>query len=442
MASWLRLASVRARTSLAATAVVLVALTAGSLLLVWFQYEALHESVEDAVELRADEVAEQVEATGAPEQPVIDPNNLEEDDDGLLVRVTTQGGNEIVYATDRFPPQVDDPQDGSYIVATEDAEYEGVRYVVTVASSSEEAAESANVLIPLLVLGVPILGLVVGFTTWWLTGRALRPVERIRAEVSEIGEEELGRRVPVPGSRDEVHRLAVTMNDMLDRLESSQHRQRRFVSDASHELRTPLAVLRQTGEVARAHPDALPADELADTVLEESARMQRLVEQLLVLARSDEGRLLAERRDVDLDDLLLAEAGRARAAGLAVDTTGVGAGRVLGDAGALAQVVRNLVDNAMRHATGRVRLSLAPEAGTAVLTVEDDGPGVPAEERERVFERFVRLDEARASQDGGSGLGLAIVREIARQHGGDAALDGSDLGGARVTVRLPSDTGG
>ena len=440
MASWLRLASVRARTSLAATAVVLLALAAGSVLLVWFQYEALRESAEDTVEQRAEEVARRVEA-GGPSAELLPDDGEDSDDDDLIIRVATKDGRVLVPSSGRVPSDIDLVEEGlsdGYAVAKEDAEFEGVEYVVTVAASLEDAAESANVLVPPLVLGVPILGLVVGATTWWLTGRALQPVERIRAEVSEIGEEALDRRVPVPGSRDEVHLLAVTMNEMLGRLESSQHRQRRFVSDASHELRTPLAVLRQTGEVARQYPHAMGSEELADTVLEESARMQRLVEQLLVLARSDEGRLLAERRDVDLDDLVLAEAGRARAAGLAVDTTGVGPGRVLGDAGALAQVVRNLVDNALRHAAGQVRLTLTSEAGAVVLAVEDDGPGVPAEERERVFERFVRLDEARASHDGGSGLGLAIVREIARQHGGDATIDASDLGGARVVVRLPA----
>ena len=418
-----RLGSVRVRTTLAAVAVVLVALVAGSVLLVVLQRDALRDSAESNAEQRAEQLAQQVESSGVPARlGEVDDDGPDED---VLLQVASVDGEVLVTSGERLP--VDDgAQVDGYAVGVEDTD----EYLVTVAVSLEDAEESTAALVPLLLVGVPLLVLVVGATTWLLTGRALRPVERIRAEVAGIGEQALDRRVPVPESGDEVHRLAVTMNEMLGRLESSQHRQRRFVSDASHELRTPLAVLRQTGEVARSHPDALPPDELADTVLEESARMQRLVEQLLVLARSDEGRLLAERRDVDLDDLLLAEAGRARAAGLAVDTTGVGPGRVLGDAGALAQVVRNLVDNAMRHATGQGRLTLTSEAGAVVLAVEDDGPGVPTAERERVFERFVRLDEARASHDGGSGLGLAIVREIARQHGGDATIDDSDLGGA------------
>jgi len=229
----------------------------------------------------------------------------------------------------------------------------------------------------------------------------------------------------------------VTMNEMLDRLEASQQRQRRFVSDASHELRTPLAVLRQTGEVARAHPGALPPDEVADAVLEESARMQRLVEQLLLLTRADEGAVARHPRDVDVDDLVLAETRRLRDRGLEIDVSQVHHARVRGDEPALGQVVRNLVDNAARHAQSVVAVSVEERADTVEVAVEDDGPGVPEDQRARVFERFVRLDEARARDDGGSGLGLAIVEEIVRAHGGSVALSSSSLGGARFVVRLP-----
>ena len=424
-----RLASVRVRTTLAAMAVVLVALVAGSVLLVVLQREALRDSAETSAEQRAEDLAQQVETSGVPERlGEVDDDGPDED---VLLQVADADGEVLVTSGRQLPTEDDGEVDG-YATGVEDTD----DYVVTVAVSLEDAEESTAALVPLLLVGVPLLVLVVGATTWLVVTRALRPVERIRAEVAAIGEQALDRRVPVPDSHDEVHRLAVTMNDMLGRLEASQLRQRRFVSDASHELRTPLAVLRQTGEVSRAHPGAMPPDELAETVVAESERMQRLVEQLLVLARSDEGRLVTDRRDVDLDDLLLAEADRARGAGLAVDTAGVAAGRVHGDAGALAQVVRNLVDNAMRHATGRVRLALTEGDGLVTLTVEDDGAGVPPSERERVFERFVRLDEARTADDGGTGLGLAIVREIARLHGGEAVVDGSDLGGARFAVRL------
>jgi signal transduction histidine kinase len=177
-------------------------------------------------------------------------------------------------------------------------------------------------------------------------------------------------------------------------------------------------------------------------VLEESARMQRLVEQLLLLTRADEGAVARAPRAVDLDDLALTEARRVGRTGVRVDTSAVRAGRVLGDPTALGQVVRNLVDNAARHARSGVSVAVAEEAGRdgstdVVLVVDDDGPGVPPEQRERVFERFVRLDEARARDAGGSGLGLAIVKEIAGAHGGSVVAEASPSGGARFVVRLP-----
>ena len=227
------------------------------------------------------------------------------------------------------------------------------------------------------------------------------------------------------------------MNAMLSRLESSRRRQQRFVSDSSHELRSPLASLRQSAEVARAHPDAMPEGELADVVFEETVRMQRLVDQMLLLTRTDEGEIGDRRREVDLDDLARTEAARLRN-GLVIDTSRVGDGRVLGDELALGQVVRNLLDNAARHAQSRVEVAVHRNGTRVVLTVDDDGAGIPDDQRERVFERFVRLDEARARDDGGSGLGLAIVREITRAHGGEAAVGGSGLGGARFTVDLPA----
>jgi signal transduction histidine kinase len=268
--------------------------------------------------------------------------------------------------------------------------------------------------------------------------RALAPVERIRREVEQITGQRLDSRVHEPPSRDEIHRLALTMNQMLGRIQHSADQQQQFVADASHELRSPLASIRQTAEVARAHPGALPEGELAEAVLEESLRMQRLVEQLLLLTRADEGQVLRSPRDVDLDDLVLTEARRVAQAGLTVDSSGVHAGRVRGDETSLAQVVRNLVDNAARHARSQVALALHEVGDQVELVVEDDGVGVPEEERERVFERFVRLDDARAGDTGGSGLGLAIVAEIVRVHGGSLSVSESASGGARFVVRLPA----
>ena len=325
---------------------------------------------------------------------------------------------------------------------TEDATAGGQEYEIAVAVSLEEVADSTAALVTPLLVGLPLVLLLVGGTTWVVASRALAPVERIRREVEQITGDRLDRRVPEPPSRDEIHRMAQTMNQMLERLEDSRDRQQQFVADASHELRSPLASIRQTAEVARAHPGALPEGELAETVLEESARMQRLVEQLLVLTRVDEGVVTRAHHDVDLDDLALAEARRVVRSGLDVDTSGVGAGRLRGDQTSLAQVVRNLVDNAARHADEAIAVAVRAVGDGVELVVEDDGPGIPEEQRRRVFERFVRLDEARARDAGGSGLGLAIVQEIVAAHGGTVAVSSSGLGGARLVVRLPARASG
>ncbi len=353
------------------------------------------------------------------------------DSSGTVVRSSQPLAQPLprVDSEDAHLPGADD----DYFVVTEDAG----EYDVTVAVSLEEVDDSIDALLPPLLVGLPLLLLLVGGTTWMVATRALAPVERIRSEVEQITGDQLERRVPEPPSRDEIYRLATTMNQMLARLEGSSDRQRQFVADASHELRSPLSSMRQTAEVAKAHPGALPEGELAEAVLEEGARMQRLVEQLLLLTRADEGAVARNPRDVDVDDLVLGETRRLRGRGLELDVSRVHHARVRGDEPALGQVVRNLVDNAARHAHSVVAVSVEERADTVEVAVEDDGPGVPEDQRARVFERFVRLDEARARDDGGSGLGLAIVEEIVRAHGGSVALSSSSLGGARFVVRLP-----
>jgi signal transduction histidine kinase len=231
------------------------------------------------------------------------------------------------------------------------------------------------------------------------------------------------------------------MNRMLARLEEARNSQRRFVSDASHELRSPITTIRQHAEVALAHPDRMTAEELAEVVLAEQLRMQRLVEDMLLLARADE-HIAPSRAPVDLDDLAFEEARRLRSTtSLLVDTSAVGAARVHGDLDALRRVVRNLGENAARHATGRIDIAVADRGSDVVLTVDDDGPGIPESERNRVLQRFVRLDEARSRDDGGSGLGLSIVDEVTRAHGGSVSIAQSRLGGARIEVTLPDGNG-
>ena len=233
------------------------------------------------------------------------------------------------------------------------------------------------------------------------------------------------------------------MNRMLGRLEQAQARQRRLVSDASHELRSPVATIRQHAEVALAHPGRTTTTELAATVLAEDLRLQRLAEDLLLLTQADEHTLAMRRRPVDLDDLVLEEARRLRstAEGPRISTAGVSAARLEADAQGMRRVLRNLGDNAARYARSEIAFDLAAgDDGRIVLGVEDDGPGVPAADRERVFERFVRLDDARsrpAGHGGGSGLGLAIVAELVAAHGGTATVFQGALGGARFEITLP-----
>ncbi|WP_166389165.1 ATP-binding protein [Nocardioides ochotonae] len=448
-------ASVRVRTTTAAVLVVAVVLALGAAVLVLLVRDSLREGLENSAEQRAADLVTQIETSGLPASGTADedPEDTEDPDepDELVWQVLAPDGTVASssqplarplpsQSTDRAElPGADQP----YVVVTEDAEVGDREYVVSVAASLEDVDDSTAALLPPLLVGVPLVLLLVGGTTWAVATRALAPVERIREEVEQITGDRLDRRVPEPPSRDEIHRLARTMNQMLERLESSRERQQRFVADASHELRSPLASIRQTAEVAQAHPGALPEGELAEAVLEESGRMQRLVEQLLVLTRAGEAAGAHASYDVDLDDIALAEARRVRRGGLQVDTSGIGPGRVRGDGVALGQVVRNLVDNAVRHAETTVRLAVRERAEDGrdpdvELVVEDDGPGIPEAERERVFDRFVRLDEARARDAGGSGLGLAIVREIVTAHGGTVAITSSPAGGARVVVRLPA----
>ncbi|MFJ6216894.1 sensor histidine kinase [Streptomyces sp. NPDC092296] len=281
-----------------------------------------------------------------------------------------------------------------------------------------------------------------------VTGRALRPVERIREGMAEVSASELHRRVPVPPDGDEITRLALTTNQTLDRLEEAVARQQRFVADASHELRSPVANLRTGLEVALAHPSRTHWPEVARDALANTERLHRLIDDLLVLARLDATAPAPDAADVkltavDLAAVDLAAVVRAECAGRGgpgarLRLSGGEPVPVAGDRGQLRRLVRNLLDNAERHARSEIRVAVSADgAGRARLVVADDGPGIPAAERQRVFERFTRLDDARARDDGGSGLGLAIVREIAVRHGGTVEADAAEGGGARLTVLLP-----
>jgi signal transduction histidine kinase len=447
--------SVRVRTTMAAVAVVGVAMVVGAVVMVVVLRSTLTREVRAAARLRAEDVAA-VLAVGAGSGAAGRGTLAVDDADELLIQVL-DGGGRVVAASPNVegrPPvarlgpgasaEVEIPaggpieESGEFLAVATGADTPQGQRTVLVARSTEAVGEAVAAVSGLLAVGLPLLLAVVGVTTWVVVGRALAPVEAMRAEVDEISAAALHRRVPDPPADDEIGRLARTMNRMLGRLEEAQARQRRLVADASHELRSPVAAIRQHAEVALVHPGRTTTAELASTVLAEDLRLQRLTEDLLLLTRADEQSLALRRRPVDLDDLVFEEAKRLRdATGLRVDTTAVSAGRVAGDADGLRRVLRNLGDNASRHARERLALSVAERDTTVVLAVDDDGPGIPEADRDRVFERFVRLDGARARDDGGSGLGLAIVAELVAAHAGTVVAAASPLGGARVEVTLP-----
>ena len=288
-----------------------------------------------------------------------------------------------------------------------------------------------------LLLGMPLILLISTAAVWLVVGRALGPVGRIRHAVTDITSADLSRRVPDPGTHDEIGRLARTMNAMLTRLEDSAHRQRRFVADASHELRSPLAAIRTTLEVGLAHPDRAPWPVIADRAARQAVRLEELIQQLLLLARSDERLLAADQQPADIGRLLADISAGTATGRVEVRLRVTGNPVVPGNPEHLSRLLRNVVDNAVRHADSSVLFTAAAEGASVRVEISDDGPGIPAGERERVFDRFVRLDSSRDRSTGTSGLGLAIAREIALAHRGEITITHNPGGGARVVIRLP-----
>jgi signal transduction histidine kinase len=330
----------------------------------------------------------------------------------------------------------------------------GGRYVVYAAAVLQDSGQPVvDRVRQQLLIGVPLVVLLVAVVAWFAVRGSLRPVAAITAKVGEINATDLRERVPVPRTGDELTELATTMNDMLRRVAESVDRQHQFVADASHELRTPLTSMRTQLEVLFAHPDRIDWRHATDNVALDVERMQQLVADLLLLARLEAQPPV--RDQVDLADLAAtAVRDRSGQPGIAVTTGELAPLTVAGSRAQLARLVGNLVDNATRHARTAVTVSVAvsgsqqiftargavytsTSAGPhAVLVVADDGPGIPMADRQRVFDRFVRLDEDRSLDSGGTGLGLAIVRDIAAAHGGIVTV--ADNGpGARFVVTLP-----
>ncbi|MFF5936733.1 sensor histidine kinase [Streptomyces sp. NPDC012508] len=459
--------SVRARATLGATAVVAVALVAAGIAVLL----SLRGNLTSQADGEADGVARDVAgriAAGTP-YPVLDLPDGEDnpvqvvDRDGRVLAVseglTAISGTGVPGVTPEASPgtgrdaddDADDPEpgeigdvtwhgQGSATVDGESGDYRFTRVEVTdrrdetvlvfAGASLGAQRDAVGTAATAMLAGLPLLLGVVAGVTWLVTRRALRPVESIRREMAEItASQDLSRRVPEPATHDEVARLARTTNETLTALESSVERQRRFVADASHELRSPLASLRTQLEVGAAHPELLDVP----GAVEDTVRLQNLAADLLLLARLDAGERLAG-APVDLAALAAEEARGRRGVTVAV-TESV---EVAGSRGQLGRVLANLLDNAQRHARAEVTVTVRREGDRAVLEVADDGPGVPEADRERIFERFVRLDDARGRDEGGAGLGLAIARDVAVRHGGTLAVREAPAGGALFELRLPA----
>ncbi|WP_285787675.1 ATP-binding protein [Micromonospora sp. NBRC 101691] len=328
---------------------------------------------------------------------------------------------------------------------------------VLVGKSMADVNQGAKVVRFVLLVGIPLLVVILGGVTWRVVGATLRPVEALRSGAEEITGRANGGRLPVPASQDEIHRLAVTLNDMLARLEAARARQRAFLADAAHELRSPLTNMRTELEVAGRLGERTDWPVVARDLLADTERLSRLVDDLLLLARLDEaghagagsvgavagadtpGRAVRGRRatgPVELTELVRAVAARFPSPPVRV-LPASGPQWTVGDPDELHRVVTNLIDNAVRHCRSTVVIEVTALADAHLVTVTDDGPGIPAADRERVFDRFTRLDDARDRDAGGAGLGLAIVRELVRLHDGTVRL--SDAGpGLRVAVCLPA----
>ncbi|WP_404951860.1 ATP-binding protein [Streptomyces sp. ARC12] len=477
--------SVRARAAIGATLVVAVALVAAGLAVLLVLRANLIDQADLQAEVAAREVAGQL-ATGTP----YDELELNDEEDHP-VQVTDEEGRAVVVSKDlraitgtgtsgvtpapsasagaspspgdgddddadddddgsrpgRGEVSSDDPDfsDGTATVDGTTADYrfaaveattpDGVTLTVHAGAPLAAEQEAVNTVRGAMLTGLPLLLVVVAGVTWLVTRRALRPVEGIRREMAAItASEDLARRVPEPGSRDEIAALARTTNETLTVLEASVERQRRFVADASHELRSPIASLRTQLEVAEAHPELLDLPgAVADTV-----RLQVLAADLLLLARLDAGEKPGS-ATVELGALVREEVSQRTGDRIAVsvEVPQGGAFEVNGSRGQLSRVIGNLLDNAQRHAEGSVAVSVAADGRGVRVEVRDDGAGVPEDERERIFERFVRLDDARSRDDGGAGLGLAIARDVASRHGGTLTVDRAAEGGAAFRLWLP-----
>jgi signal transduction histidine kinase len=447
-----RAATLRSRLTLLATALVALVLLASAFALVAVQRHLLTRGVDEALLQRADNV--QAAVAQKPAGTVL-PGEGDREDSFLQLldpngSVVASSGNvaALPAVVDALTPRASPMFRTVSVKSLSSHDYRlyarrvssgpGARTLL-LGKNVDDVNDSVTILETSLAVAIPIVLALLAGVVWWLTGRVLRPVEAIRSEVASITGAALHRRVPVQSRDDEISRLARTMNAMLERVQHATDRQRQFVADASHELRSPLTRIRSALEVSLAHPAAVPPDETYRELLTDTKQLQQLVDDLLFLARSESGVHPRPDAIVDLDDLLLEEVARLRARGrINTDVHAVSAGRVTGDPHQLARAIANLVRNAERYATRTVAFELHQSAGQTVLAIIDDGPGIPADQGQAVFERFTRLDSSRSREAGGAGLGLAIVHDIVTRHRGTIVITEAHPTGARIVMSFPS----
>jgi signal transduction histidine kinase len=432
--------SVRWRVTLAATLVTAVAVLLGGWFIVRTVDRTLLERAESARERVVAEVVRRIEAGADPTEVSLPPPSTP-----MYIQVQDLDGDVLVAGSNvpfTIPVERDTFTAAGQEVAISSAVADGPtgRVNVVAAYPLSEVERSVETLRNSLWIGLPLLVGLVAAVAWVATGRALRPVDAIRAEVDAITGSTLHRRVPEPATDDEVARLARTMNAMLDRLEAASDRQRQFVADASHELRTPVSTLRAELEVALQYPERADWPATARSLLAEEERLETLIADLLLLAQLDETDPVGSGATVDVGAIAREEAARANRSGVTVDVAcdHDASLTVTGSPGLLARAISNLVSNAVRHARTCVEVSTARRDGRVRVIVDDDGAGIPAGARAEVFERFTRLEEGRARDHGGAGLGLPIARRIVERHSGSLQLEDAPLGGARLVIDLPA----
>lgn len=451
---FLRCIGLRLRIAVVAALAVGIALTVGAALLVGLLRSRLDAAATTAATLRARDVAALAEAGTLPRELALPGEESAFvqviDEQGSVVASTENIDGEAAIAFER--PAGAQPlqltmaitpldQDAAMSVIGLRAETNDGVVTVYAGESLQEADDTTETVITVLAAGLPVLLAITAAVTWWAVGRTLRPVRSITQTMADITASDLHRRVQVPATRDEIGHLASTVNETLSRLDTSVERQRRFVADASHELRGPLAALRADLEVSVTYPDRTSWHDVARDTLSDVERLQHLTDDLLVLARLD-AHQQRPHQPVDLAAIVAETTLALRRDDLTVSASGLDTvAMVNGDPDQLHRMVRNLLRNAEEHADDSIVISVVTDNNTVRLSVADDGSGIPAEQRENVFERFVRLDTARNRDTGGTGLGLAIVGEVAANHRGTVTIIDTDPHGATFIVELPAKHG-